>query len=413
MHNIISGYYVNFFLYIDINTGPIIMYYKKPMYLGYTLIFFSSDNEATTPCGKKPQSSQATGRRVVWRTVELGEKTHETPEWKGNIPESTSLKTPLDYFKIFFDDDILQHIVHQSNLYATQKGKTLNLTVEELEQFIGTVLYSTIFHLPRTRMYWKNSCRVPQIADVFSRKRWEDLKKYLHFNDNTFMPAKTDKNGDKLFKIRPLVDKLVKKFQEIPQQQMLCIDEQIVPYKGRASLKQYNPQKPNKWGYKIFVLCDTNGLTHNFEIYTGKIEPAPNEPDLQPSSNIVLRLAQTIPVNMSHLLFFDNWFSSLPLVVVLEKKGIHALGTVRQNRLKGCNLIDDKSLKKFGRGASVEKCGLVEGVEVTVLKWNDTKCVTFISTYAGGDPCSSVERWDKKEKKNCNSAMPKCCDGVQ
>lgn len=334
-----------------------------------TCILFTENDETSASIDDPPPSKRSRKERhIIWKSVEVGQKSTKVPEWKGKLPDATTIKTALEYFKHFFDDDLLQMIVDESNLYATQeRGSSLNLTVEELEQFIGTVLYSTIFHLPRARMYWKRSCWVQQIAEVFSRNRWEEIKKYIHFNDNSNMSAPTDEKRDKLFKIRPLVDKLLHKFQAIPQQQMLCIDEQIVPFKGRSGLKQYNPKKPNKWGYKIFVLCDTNGLVHNFEIYTGKIEPAPNEPDLGPSSNIVLRLTSIVQVNMSHLLFFDNWFSSLDLVTELHKKGIYTLGTVRQNRLKGCRLIDDKTMKKLGRGTYDEKSATVEGIEVDGL----------------------------------------------
>jgi len=55
----------------------------------------------------------------------------------------------------------------------------------------------------------------------------------------------------------------------------------MVPFKGRSSLKQFLPKKPHKWGYKIFMLCDTRGMVHNFEIYTGKIMPVEGYPDLR------------------------------------------------------------------------------------------------------------------------------------
>ncbi|XP_076036256.1 uncharacterized protein LOC143022126 isoform X1 [Oratosquilla oratoria] len=361
-----------------------------------------SENETSSLKKEYTQTSKRDikERPIIWRTVDIGQKSTEVPKWKGKLPEATTLKTPLEYFKQFFDEDLLQMIVDQSNLYSTQqRGISLNLTVEELEQFIGTVLHTSIVHLPRMHMYWSKACWVPQIAEVFSRQRWEEIKKYLHFNDNSNVPAPTDENRDKLFKIRPLVDRLLQKFQAIPQQQMLCIDEQIVPFKCKSSLKQYNPKKKKTWGYKIFVMCDTNGLVHNFEIYTGEIDPAPNEPDLGASSNIVLRLASIVQINMSHLLYFDNWFSSLRLVIELHKKGIYSLGIVRQNRLKGCRFTDDKNMRKIGRGTYEEKCATVEGVEVDVLKWFDTKCVTFVSTYAAGEPYGIVERWNKKDKQ--------------
>lgn len=36
----------------------------------------------------------------------------------------------------------------------------------------------------------------------------------------------------------------------------VCVDESIVPFKGRLSMKQYLPKKRNRFGIKLFVLCD-------------------------------------------------------------------------------------------------------------------------------------------------------------
>ena len=86
----------------------------------------------------------------------------------------------------------------------------------------------------------------------------------------------------------------------------LCIDEQIIPFKGHSSLKQYVPKKPHKWGYKLFVLADHKGFVHDFFPYTGKINPVdnPNVPDLKPSANAVLQLFESIPSFKNHKLFF-------------------------------------------------------------------------------------------------------------
>jgi len=50
----------------------------------------------------------------------------------------------------------------------------------------------------------------------------------------------------------------------------LANDEQIVPFKGRRCLRQYNPRKPDKWGYKIWVLCGASGFAFDYECYTGR-----------------------------------------------------------------------------------------------------------------------------------------------
>ena len=50
----------------------------------------------------------------------------------------------------------------------------------------------------------------------------------------------------------------------------LCIDESMILFKGRRKLKQYMPDKPNKWRFKIFLLCDSmEGYVHNFRFYEG------------------------------------------------------------------------------------------------------------------------------------------------
>lgn len=173
----------------------------------------------------------------------------------------------------------------------------------------------SVFCLPRSRPYWASATRLPHVADVMSRDRWEDIKASLHFNDTTSMVDSGTEAADKLFKVRPIIESLLTKFQAIPQAQKLCVDEQMVPFKGHSSLKQYLLKKPNKWGYKVFILCDTSELVHSFEIYTGKIQPVPGFPDIRASGNIVLHLTQVVDSDLNHILFFDNWFTSLKLVL--------------------------------------------------------------------------------------------------
>ncbi|KAJ8884000.1 hypothetical protein PR048_015856 [Dryococelus australis] len=117
-----------------------------------------------------------------------------------------------------------------------------------------------------SKMYWAKNTRVDKVADMMSRDSWVEIKSNLHTNDNAKQVQKNNPNRDKLFKVRPMINLLLPKFQSIPKDQLLCIDEQIVPFKGESSVKQYNPRKPHKWGYKIFVLCDNKGMILKFTV---------------------------------------------------------------------------------------------------------------------------------------------------
>ena len=101
----------------------------------------------------------------------------------------------------------------------------------------------------------------------------------------------------KLSKIRPIIDKLNEQLRKVPIGESLAVDEQIIPFKGRYSIKQCNPKKPHKLGFKVLVLSGVSGFSYNFELFNGKENDQclPNGPDLGTSSDVVVRLARVLP----------------------------------------------------------------------------------------------------------------------
>ena len=229
----------------------------------------STSEEEEEVEAENPVSKKKAKYNLTWK---IGARiTRPQKPWKGSLEEETIItETPLIYFRKMIDTDMLRNVVEQSNLYALQKdvSKPLNLTVPELERFIGITFYMAIYGLPRTRMYWQRETYVQQVGTSMSRNRWEQIKGKLHFNDNVL-----NDNTDKLYKLRPFINAILSNFYKIPVDEKICVDEQMIPFKGKHSLKQYVPKKPTKWGYKAFVLCDSSGIVHNWDLYSGKIEP--------------------------------------------------------------------------------------------------------------------------------------------
>lgn len=94
--------------------------------------------------------------------------------------------------------------------------------------------------------------------------------------------------------------------------------------------------------------------------------------------NVVLQLCKTISDKPLTAVYFDNWFTSLELVTYLRKEfGILSLGTIQQNRLRGCDITNDKDLLKKGRGSFEMRCDNKK--KIAVVKWTDNKCVTLVS----------------------------------
>ena len=140
----------------------------------------------------------------------------------------------------------------------------------------------SIVKMPNTRDYWEQNMRYDEIAGVIPTKRFEQIKRLLHLNNNMQMPKDCP---DKLFKVRPLISAIKECLQIIAPTEILCINKQMVPYKGRSKLKQYISQKPKKWGYKLYVLTSPEGLIFNLEVHNGAIDICPGQLDLQAPGN--------------------------------------------------------------------------------------------------------------------------------
>lgn len=73
----------------------------------------------------------------------------------------------------------------ESNRYCVQQSDYEPLiTAEEIEQFMGMLLLMSIVKMPSFRMFWAAETRYSPIADVMPRNRFEEIKRYFHFNDN-------------------------------------------------------------------------------------------------------------------------------------------------------------------------------------------------------------------------------------
>lgn len=367
-----------------------------------------SDNQQSQRGSKKQQhQKQRTSKtNLVWKVKKLDEvHRNDLPFECDDEVVCHEILEPIEYVRKFLTDEMLQHICDESNKYAVQNNpdRPLVLDKDELEQFIGILYMISIVKMPSTRLYWSQEFYFGKIADIMTINRFEKIKSCLHCNDNMQRPSNCT---NKLYKLQPIIDMLKDSFSSLRHEEMLCIDEQVVPFKGMSSLKQYNPQKPKKWGYKFYVLSGVDGLIHNFEIHAGPIGICPGQPDLKASGNIVLHLLVNVPRHKWHKLFFDNWYTGIELVKVLYTQGIACVGTVRANRLPNIKLPTDSAMKAQGRGAAALYVTKVDNIELRAVKWFDNRGVTLLSTYEAINPVSTVERWDRKTKTKVQVSRP-------
>lgn len=144
---------------------------------------------------------------------------------------------------------------------------------------------------PRIWHYWskEGGLRKGVIDDAMSVHRFEELQRFLHFNDDN--ESTTD---DHVSKIRPVTNTLKRTFcLAVDPEEYQSVEEMMIPFKGRLSIKQYLPSKPKRWGLKVWVRAGASGYIHRFEVYQsgsgGRSKPAS---ECGVAGDVVLRLTR-------------------------------------------------------------------------------------------------------------------------
>ncbi|CAH1961038.1 unnamed protein product [Acanthoscelides obtectus] len=113
--------------------------------------------------------------------------------------------------------------------------------------------------------------------------------------------------------------------------EFITIDEMLHPFRGRCGFVQYMPQKPPKYGIKIYALCDSRTYyTWNLEIYCGHQRDGPFQTSNKPF-DIVRRLVDPLK-NSKRNLTTDNYYTSYPLADYLLQNGLTLIGTIKKNK---------------------------------------------------------------------------------
>ncbi|XP_069189265.1 piggyBac transposable element-derived protein 4-like [Procambarus clarkii] len=193
------------------------------------------------------------------------------------IPKPTSA---LAYIQLFITRALLEFFTVETNLYASQLFRMANenvsdiwtpVKVSEMARFLGLFILMGIIRLPTMRMYWQTA--KPWHARFFSlfmpSRRFQHINQFFHTFNTNAVPVN---NRDKLIKVRPVMDYLKERFAQvyIPKKE-LCLDEGTMAWRGRLSFKVYNPNKPDKYGVKLYMLAESvSGYIYDFDVYSGE-----------------------------------------------------------------------------------------------------------------------------------------------
>ncbi|KAE8289462.1 Chimeric ERCC6-PGBD3 protein Chimeric CSB-PGBD3 protein [Larimichthys crocea] len=243
--------------------------------------------------------------KIAAKAPAQANKKYQIPRYvpKEHDPGFTS-DDPVDIFLTFYPKSLRDATLEMSNLYAKQKGKTLNLTEDELLTFYGILLISGYNTVPRRRLLWSDDYDVSNTAvkDAMWRNRFDEIMSSVHLVDNMKITA------DPFFKVRPLFKHLNDINNAIPIAEHVAVDEMMIEYFGRHGCKQFirgHPMEPYVGSH-----------THLVETGLGQ------------GPSVVLGLAEKAEVPPGVKFYHDNLFTTLSLVDEMTLRGYGSCGTI-------------------------------------------------------------------------------------
>lgn len=243
--------------------------------------------------------------------------------------------TPRDVFDKLLNKDTMNMLVGCTNTYGrelydkpvptTRKSPKVifrDTNESELHKFLGLTLLMAQCKFPTIRdAFSKNPLYFHPIFPVtMSGKRYQTLLRT--FNCHT--PNPEIEEGDKLVKVKRLVDALIESFNAafLPGKD-LSLDESLLLFRGRLSFRQYIKTKAAKYGIKFYELTTSDGYVLMFVIYQGK--DANSNSSGNKTQNLVLKLMDPY-LNKGHHLFMDNFYNSVTLSETLLRSKTHTTG---------------------------------------------------------------------------------------
>ena len=315
----------------------------------------------------------------------------------------------------------VQQTVDYNIRYPQRKRTWPKVDALEMFGFLGVCIAMSVCPKGDERSYFSKVSMAgyvpPNLARFMTYNRFIEIKGALTFNDKTLDVPYTDEGHDKLFKLRPILDALNKQFKlHMSVSGELSIDEMMIAAYHRTYIRQYMPNKPDKYGIKCWAICDSRtGYLYHIEVYAGKRPGEQGEKGL--GHRVVEGLVDACDVPQNAIIAMDRFFSSPTLAKCLLEKGFFVVGSCMHTRKGWPSKIGfaadeyNSAAKKRDLRGQV-RWAVTQDKKMQALCWFDSKPVFMLSTCFKPDGCvvvrKHVEPGGKKTKIRIN--FPQCID---
>ncbi|XP_070982190.1 piggyBac transposable element-derived protein 4-like [Oncorhynchus clarkii lewisi] len=234
-------------------------------------------------------------------------------------------------FRLFVTPAIERIIVDMTNLQGVRKygdgWRPMDST--DLRAYVGLLILAGVYRSlgEAAASLWDAESGRTVFRATMPLKVFHKYSRLLRFDDRQSRPARLA--TDRLAAIREVWDlweeRLPALYNPGPD---VTVDEQLVPFRGRCSFRQYIPSKPAKYSIKSWVACNAkSSYAWKMQVYTGKA--AGGGPEKNQGMRVVLDLTTGLS---GRNVTCDNFFTSYDLGQRLLERNLTMVGTVRKNK---------------------------------------------------------------------------------
>ena len=257
-----------------------------------------------------------------------------------DIPRNIAhAQSELEAFLFYLPEEIIRHVLRHTNrkahdLMQGMREKPNHFSLFSYSEFIaclGILIRSGSDRSGLTSLddLWSNIHGKPYYRAVISKNRFKFFLRVIRF-DNYRTRSQRIQN-DRLAAVSEIWAMFLCNLRRfyVPAA-TLTVDEQLLGYRGRIPGRTYMPNKPKKYGLKIFWIAEAGtGFALNGKIYSGRGVNDPVHRNL--AYDVVMQLAEPF-FGSGRDIVTDNFFTSHALAVSLLQKSLTLLGTIRRHR---------------------------------------------------------------------------------
>ena len=261
-------------------------------------------------------------------------------------------KQALDSFKaweLFFSHEILRIIVKHTNTRIQKARESFKSTTKtlfsftndideiEMRAFIGLMYLRGLAGLNNhnTESLYHSLMGPQPFGATMSKNRLEFLYSCISFDD--FSTRSQRWPNDRFAAVREVFELFCHNCSsQIIPSEYLSLDETLYPMRNQIGFRQFNPNKPAKYGM-LFMSVNAVNYSNTFIAapYCGKPSGNPTSYYVTGTENIVKYLITKLQQNVDlqgRNISFDRLYTSIPLAQWLLSHNITCVGTIKANR---------------------------------------------------------------------------------